>query len=127
MELTQQYKHTRLTPNAVGHRLSTFVNNNKAVFEALSRVGSPFGGNVAPAQTSRPATASESMAPPTEHVIGEPLVHLQRQLDQLSRTVAQLNRQLEHIQRATASQPGETGRPTKLIGINRFRALRAQS
>lgn len=127
MELTQRYNHTRLTPNTVGHRLSTFVAKNKVVFEAFSRMGSPFGGSVAPAQGSGSAMASESVTTPAGRVAGEPLVHLQRQLDQLSRTVAQLNRQLEHLQRTTAHQPGETGRPAKLIGINRFRALRAQS
>ncbi len=55
MEFTHSYIHkanTTSTRALIGPMLLRFINKNASVFEALSRQGSPFGGNCSPANHS---------------------------------------------------------------------------
>lgn len=114
MQLTHTYKNKAAVDSiytSIRRALFNFINEHAGVFEALTRNGYPFGGNWLP--VSRYAAGPE----PAD-TIRKQLTGIQQQVDELTRTVAQLSDRIDSIQSASARSE---------IGIKRFRALRARS
>ncbi|MFD1142881.1 hypothetical protein ACFQ4C_17275 [Larkinella insperata] len=90
--------------------LLSFIDRHDGVFESLSRQATPFGGNWLP-ENRRALNAQATQ---------EQLTTLQQQVDGLTKEITRLRAQ----NNALAAQ--SENRKTE-IGINRFRALRANS
>lgn len=110
--------HTRnseATAHTFRQYVSTFINEHAQVFEALTRQATPFGGNLLPAD--RVATAPQSA-----ETIGQ-------QVDELARTVTQLNERVRSIQSLSDTILRQSDGVSQLpsskndIGINRFKTL----
>lgn len=123
MELTNNYSDKA---NATGLRplvkriIMKFVNQHSGVFEALSRMGTPYGDNCLP---SRKATAGQS--PPDEDQLG----YFRHQLDTLNSQVARLNEKVDSIrpvENFTKTIHRRSAVKANEIGINRFRALQTK-
>ena len=101
---------------SVGKRLSSFVEQNAGVFQALTRHGLPHGGNW--------LSDSEPDTLPKMELTAETMVEVERELDDIILRLSQLSSSLENGQSAGASRnmPGAGNRPTE-IGIERFRSL----
>lgn len=114
MELTHTYKNK---DTLTGLRTSfqqiilLFISKHVEVFEALTRGGTPYGGNWLPVSPAKPQRTS--LAPE------EQIVAIQQQIGELSQQVTVLSDQMNARQKKVA--------PTEEIGINRFRALQAES
>jgi TolA-binding protein len=134
MELTHTYNSNKATSKphqpALRQSLTAFLNKNTNVFEALTRGGAPFGGNWLPIQV-RVTRAKTTKA------TSDSVAQLQQQLDELIHKVSTLSDQINGLQQATkapiemnrkqANEPVQPVTRPKQIGINRFRALKAQS
>ncbi len=101
-----------------------FINQNPEAFEALSRAGSPFGGNCLPmnqdAISLKPVEATQQLA------------CIQQKLEALTSQVAQLTELVGATQPMSAVRPAKPMQApsaawSKQIGIERFRALQAQA
>lgn len=128
MELTHSYKRqaafTRLR-SLLKEYLIRFINQNPEAFEALSRAGSPFGGNCLP--MSQGSTSSK-----IPEATQQQLACIQQQLEVLTNQVAQLAELVSSTQNTAALHSGKTSQESskawsKQIGIDRFRALQALS
>ena len=119
MNLIHSYKR-EATDNSLVSLIKQFVirfiNEHPDVFEALSRSGSPFGGNCFPVRQY--AADLDSVA-----VTRKEIARVQSQLEALTDQVARLNDRIDSAQTPAKSESA----PEKQIGINRFRALQAQS
>lgn len=114
MELTHTYKNkvTLTGLRASFHQIIlSFIRKHVEVFEALTRGGTPYGGNWLPVSPAKPQQTN--LAPE------EQIVAIQRQIGELSQQVAVLSDQINARQNQVA--------PTEEIGINRFRALQTKS
>lgn len=127
MELTHSYKRqaafTRLR-SLLKEYIIRFINHNPEAFEALSRAGSPFGGNCLPMN-------QDSTSPKTVGATQQ-LACIQQQLEVLTSQVAQLTELVSAAQTTLAVRPAKPMQApsaawSKQIGIERFRALQAQA
>ncbi|GAB3882914.1 hypothetical protein [Spirosoma agri] len=119
MELTHNYKQqatfTRLRTQ-YKHILGSFISQHSEVFEALSRGGTPHGGNWLP--TNRPETTTKSV-----DSIREKMAAVQQQLDVLTRQLTRLSNEMGELERASKNRmPTPIAGESSEIGINRFRA-----
>ncbi|GAB3572610.1 hypothetical protein GCM10027578_32430 [Spirosoma luteolum] len=115
MKTTNQLSHTANRPApGVSADLITFVSKRTSIFEALTRLSTPFGGNwLPPVSTTQTQVAAAT---------GESLAQVQAQLDSLQQLIGRLNEQvrtLQHdVQRATDATTPHAPQPP--IGIHRF-------
>ena len=106
----------------------TFINRYADSFEALTRMGNPFGGNLL-------ATSRSSAKVRDTGKARKEIVYVQQQVGELSRTVARLSDQVDQLSTQTTaeSKPGKSGAAgrsvnrTRDIGINRYRALHGKA
>ena len=116
MELTQTYHNkatfTNQSPTSFGKMLTTFLRKHAQVFQSLTRGGAPYGESI------RPNNARSVALTPAGGSPRHQLAQLQRQVNDLSQTVAQLRDQVD-------GQPSpQRADSTGQVGLNRFRALK---
>ena len=110
------------------HSVLAFVNRHADAFEALTRMGNPFGGSLL-------ATSRSSAKVRATGKARKEIAYVQQQVGELSRTVAQLSDQVDQLSMQTlaksrSGKSGAAGRSvncTRDIGINRYRALHGKA
>lgn len=130
MKLSHRYNRKDPAPGfrtALRQSVSTFVNRYAESFEALTRVGSPFGGSVLP-------TNGQSTGLTFADVADNKLVQVQRQVGELTRMVARLSDQVNQLSLQTPVSTGQPAMPagrqsprTDEIGINRYRSSQGKA